>query len=358
MANTIKVGKGSSKYEVIISKNALTKSNLAPQIKSSKNILIVTDSGIPKKYIKELKAKISNNKNIYTHELPQGETSKSANEYLNLLEKLAKLKFDRSDLMIALGGGMVGDITGFTAASYLRGIDFIQIPTSLLAQVDSSVGGKTAINIERGKNLVGAFYNPKLVLISTSFLETLPNNQFRSGLGEIVKYSLLGNKKIRSILENNSKEIQKKDPIVMENLVSESIMTKAKIVTKDEKENGIRAILNLGHTFGHAIEAFKKYKGITHGQAVIYGIQIIARISYLEGLIDQSKYKDLDNTIHSLKLDTDFQKFKYQDLKKFIMNDKKVIGGKLNLIMLDENLNGFKTNKFDSKNLPKAFKLN
>ena len=358
MANTIKVGKGSSKYEVIISKNALTKSNLAPQIKSSKNILIVTDSGIPKKYIKELRAKISNNKNIYTHELPQGETSKSANEYLNLLEKLAKLKFDRSDLMIALGGGMVGDITGFTAASYLRGIDFIQIPTSLLAQVDSSVGGKTAINIERGKNLVGAFYNPKLVLISTSFLETLSNNQFRSGLGEIVKYSLLGNKKIRSILENNSKEIQKKDPIVMENLISESIKTKAKIVTKDEKENGIRAILNLGHTFGHAIEAFKKYKGITHGQAVIYGIQIIARISYLEGLIDQSKYKDLDNTIHSLELDTDFQKFKYQDLKKFIMNDKKVIGGKLNLIMLDKNLNGFKTNKFDSKNLPKAFKLN
>ena len=358
MANTIKVGKGSSKYEVIISKNALTKSNLAPQIKSSKNILIVTDSGIPKKYIKELKAKISNNKNIYTHELPQGETSKSANEYLNLLEKLAKLKFDRSDLMIALGGGMVGDITGFTAASYLRGIDFIQIPTSLLAQVDSSVGGKTAINIERGKNLVGAFYNPKLVLISTSFLETLPNNQFRSGLGEIVKYSLLGNKKIRSILENNSKEIQKKDPTVMENLVSESIKTKAKIVTKDEKENGIRAILNLGHTFGHAIEAFKKYKGITHGQAVIYGIQIIARISYLEGLIDESKYKDLDNTIHSLKLDTDFQKFKYQDLKKFIMNDKKVTGGKLNLIMLDKNLNGFKTNKFDSKNLSKAFKLN
>ena len=358
MANAIKVGKGSSKYEVIISKNALTKSNLAPQIKSSKNILIVTDSGIPKKYIKELKAKVSNNKNIYTHELPQGETSKSANEYLNLLEKLAKLKFDRSDLMIALGGGMVGDITGFTAASYLRGIDFIQIPTSLLAQVDSSVGGKTAINIERGKNLVGAFYNPKLVLISTSFLETLPNNQFRSGLGEIVKYSLLGNKKIRSILENNSKEIQKKDPIVMENLVSESIKTKAKIVTKDEKENGVRAILNLGHTFGHAIEAFKKYKGITHGQAVIYGIQIIARISYLEGLLDQSKYKDLDNTIHSLELDTDFQKFKYQDLKKFIMNDKKVTQGKLNLIMLDKNLNGFKTNKFDSKNLPKAFKLN
>jgi len=358
MANTIKVGKGSSKYEVIISKNALTKSNLAPQIKSSKNILIVTDSGIPKKYIKELRAKISNNKNIYTHELPQGETSKSANEYLNLLEKLAKLKFDRSDLMIALGGGMVGDITGFTAASYLRGIDFIQIPTSLLAQVDSSVGGKTAINIERGKNLVGAFYNPKLVLISTSFLETLSNNQFRSGLGEIVKYSLLSNKKIRSILENNSKEIQKKDPIVMENLISESIKTKAKIVTKDEKENGIRAILNLGHTFGHAIEAFKKYKGITHGQAVIYGIQIIARISYLEGLIDQSKYKDLDNTIHSLELDTDFQKFKYRDLKKFIMNDKKVTQGKLNLIMLDKNLNGFKTNKFDSKNLSKAFKLN
>ena len=355
MANTIKVGKGSSKYEVIISKNALTKSNLAPQIKSSKNILIVTDSGIPKKYIKELKAKISNNKNIYTHELPQGETSKSANEYLNLLEKLAKFKFDRSDLMIALGGGMVGDITGFTASSYLRGINFIQIPTTLLAQVDSSVGGKTAINIKQGKNLIGSFYNPTLVLISTQFLETLSDEEYKSGLGEVTKYAFIGNSKLYKFIQKNAEKIKLKKLNVLEEIIEESIKTKSKIVTNDEKENGIRAILNFGHTFGHAIEAHNKYKGLSHGAAVTLGMVIAAKISFFEGHIKSYQLDDMINLLESLDLKIDYSKYSFNDLSGYILNDKKVSQGKLNLILINEKGQAFKTNKYNLNSLRKAF---
>ena len=147
--------------------------------------------------------------------------------------------------MIALGGGVVGDVTGFCAATYLRGIDYIQIPTTLLAQVDSSVGGKTAINTAHGKNLIGSFYNPKFVLISTSFLDTLPLNQFKSGLGEVVKYAFIGNSKLRKIIRDNPKKILSKDEKVLKLIIEESIKTKSQVVTKDEKEQGVRAILNL-----------------------------------------------------------------------------------------------------------------
>ena len=206
--------------------------------------------------------------------------------------------------------------------------------------------------------MVGAFYNPKLVLVSTSFLETLTNDEFNSGLGEIFKYSYLGNKKIRSILKNKASKVTEREPKVMEDLIVESIKTKSRIVTEDEKENGIRAILNLGHTFGHAIEAKCGYKNIPHGQAVIYGMQIIARISFLEGLIEKINYIEMDQILNSLNLDTNFQKFKYAELKPYLMNDKKVSSGKLNLILLNSGLTGYKTDKFDPSNFSKAFKLN
>ena len=188
----------------------------------------------------------------------------------------------RDSCLLALGGGMVGDITGFCAATYLRGIPYIQIPTTLLSQVDSSVGGKTAINIKQGKNLVGAFNNPALVLISTNYLSTLPKKEFKSGLGEIVKYAFIKNKKLYKLLELNGNKVLKKEPKILEEIITESIKTKAKIVTEDEKEQGIRAILNFGHTFGHAIEAYEKYKGITHGEAITLGMVIALRISLLE----------------------------------------------------------------------------
>ena len=268
-------------------------------------------------------------------------------------EKLSTYKFDRSDCILAFGGGVVGDLAGFAASTYLRGIDYIQVPTTLLSQVDSSVGGKTAINIDAGKNLVGAFYNPKCVLINIDYLNSLSDKQFLSGMAEVAKYAYIGNKKIKKIIENEAIKIKNKNSHILSMLIEESIKTKAKIVTKDEKESGVRAILNFGHTFGHAIEAKNKFNLISHGQAVAYGMVIAGKISLLEGLINEKYLNTLIANLDKIGLDTDISKFKYQELKKYIENDKKVSEGKLNLILID-NRKAFKTNKFNPKNLQAA----
>jgi 3-dehydroquinate synthase len=354
MAKIVSVGRGPTKYDVIIAKNALNKKNLSTRLRNTSKVLIVTDSGIPKKYIKELKIILDKQK-VHLHTIKEGEKSKSFNTYTNILEKLADLKFDRSDCMIALGGGVVGDITGFCAASYLRGISFIQIPTTLLAQVDSSVGGKTAINIKQGKNLVGAFYNPSLVLISTKYLETLSKDNYKSGLGEITKYALIGNKRLYKFMQLNAEKIKLKKLSVLEEIIEESVKTKAKIVTSDEREKGLRAILNFGHTFGHAIEAHSKYKGISHGAAVTLGMVIAAKISFYEGYIRAYQLDDMINLIESLGLNIDYSKYSYEDLKGYILNDKKVSKGKLNLILINNKGKAFKTDQYKIDTLRKAF---
>ena len=350
----ISVGKGETKYNIHISGNNFPKAILNKHLKNKNKILIITDDGIPKNHIKKLKNTI-NNKNVYIFSLKSGEKSKSFSSYQKILNKLFELKFDRSDIVIAFGGGVVGDITGFSAATYMRGIKYIQIPTTLLAQVDSSVGGKTAINVAQGKNLVGAFYNPSLVIVSTYFLNTLSDEEFKSGLGEVVKYALIGNKKLRSIIERNSQQIISREESVLKSIIEESIKTKSKIVTKDEKENGIRAILNFGHTFGHAIEAYKNYKGITHGAAITLGMVIASRISFYEGYIKNYQLDNVVNLISSIGLRTDYSKYNYIQLKKYIKSDKKIKNGKLNLVLIDKNFNAFTTSKFDNKNILRAF---
>ena len=350
----ISVGKGETKYNIHISGNNFPKAILNKYLKNKNKILIITDDGIPKNYIKKLK-NIINDKNVYIFSLKSGEKSKSFSSYQKILNKLFELKFDRSDIVIAFGGGVVGDITGFSAATYMRGIKYIQIPTTLLAQVDSSVGGKTAINVTQGKNLVGAFYNPSLVIVSTYFLNTLSDEEFKSGLGEVVKYALIGNKKLRSIIERNSQQIISREESVLKSIIEESIKTKSKIVTKDEKENGIRAILNFGHTFGHAIEAYKNYKGITHGAAITLGMVIASRISFYEGYIKNYQLDNVVNLISSIGLRTDYSKYNYIQLKKYIKSDKKIKNGKLNLVLIDKNFNAFTTSKFNNKNILRAF---
>ena len=350
----ISVGKGETKYNIHISGNNFPKAILNKHLKNKNKILIITDDGIPKNHIKKLKNAI-NNKNVYIFSLKSGEKSKSFSSYQKILNKLFELKFDRSDIVIAFGGGVVGDITGFSAATYMRGIKYIQIPTTLLAQVDSSVGGKTAINVAQGKNLVGAFYNPSLVIVSTYFLNTLSDEEFKSGLGEVVKYALIGNKKLRSIIERNAQKIISREESVLKSIIEESIKTKSKIVTKDEKENGIRAILNFGHTFGHAIEAYKNYKGITHGAAITLGMVIASRISFYEGYIKNYQLDNVINLISSIGLRTDYSKYNYIQLKKYIKSDKKIKNGKLNLVLIDKNFNAFTTSKFDNKNILRAF---
>ena len=353
MAKVIKVGKKDSQYDVHIFNKNINKASLVRALKSNNKVLIITDSGIPKRYLNDLKFILRPLKKLYVQEIPQGESSKSYSSLMLIHEKLSTYKFDRSDCILAFGGGVIGDLAGFAASTYLRGIDYIQVPTTLLSQVDSSVGGKTAINIDAGKNLVGAFYNPKCVLINIDYLNSLSDKQFLSGIAEVAKYAYIGNKKIKKIIENEAIKIKNKNSHILSMLIEESIKTKARIVTKDEKESGIRAILNFGHTFGHAIEAKNKFNLISHGQAVAYGMVIAGKISLLEGLINQKYLNTLIANLDKIGLDTDISKFKYQELKKYIENDKKVSEGKLNLILID-NKKAFKTNKFNPKNLQAA----
>jgi len=354
MAKELFAGQRKNKYKILISKEAISRKNIAPLLKEHKKTLIITDDGVPQKIVKKVKAACKPSTKVFEIILQQGEKAKSIQNFQKILNFLAESNFDRTDLIIAVGGGVVGDISGYVASSYLRGIPFIQIPTTLLAQVDSSVGGKTAINISAGKNLVGAFYNPKGVIIDTSVLKTLSNREFKAGLAEVIKYALIKNKSLFSLLKRHPKEILLMHHKIIEEIIFASIHTKAQIVTQDEKENGIRAILNFGHTFGHAIEAHGKYKKILHGEAVAKGMKIASRISYLESLISEKDHKKVIALLEMFEFDLSLNQYNYEELKPYILRDKKIKAGRLNLVLLNQLSNATVTSAFDTKNLKKA----
>ena len=354
MAKELFAGQRKNKYRIVISKNAISKKNLAPLLKNHNKTLLISDDGVPSKIVREVAAGCKPSTKVFKIILKHGEQAKSVQNFQKILNFLADNNFDRTDLIVAVGGGVVGDISGFVASSYLRGIQFIQIPTTLLAQVDSSVGGKTAINILSGKNLVGAFYNPKGVIIDTNVLHSLPNRQLKAGLAEVIKYAFIQNKALFSLLKKYPKKILSKDHKIIEEIIFLSLQTKARIVTKDEKENGIRAILNFGHTFGHAIEAHGKYKKILHGEAVAKGMRIASKISYLENLISEKEYEEVIALLQKYEFDLSVDQYKYRELKPYIFRDKKIKAGKLNLILLNKLSNALVTNAFDAKNLQKG----
>ena len=354
MAKEILVGKKDLKYKIFISKNAISKKNLGPLLKDHNKVLIISDNGVPSGIRNKVQSIAKNFSKVFLVILTKGEQSKSIQNFQKILNFLADNNFDRTDIIIAVGGGVVGDISGYVASSYLRGIQFVQIPTTLLAQVDSSVGGKTAINISAGKNLVGAFYNPKRVLIDISVLNSLPEREYKAGLAEVVKYALIKNKYLFSLLKNNPQKIILMNKNIIEDVIFESIKTKAEIVSKDEKENGIRALLNFGHTFGHAIEAHGKYKKILHGEAVAKGMFIASKISYLEGHISQKYFNIIKDLLDTYKFDLSVSQYQYKDLKPFILRDKKVRSGRLNLVLLGGPSKAIITSSFDSNNLKKS----
>jgi len=354
MAKELHAGKGPGRYKILIGKNSLSKKNLIPLIKGHAKTLIITDSGVPKTIIQAAKVICSAHTKVFQLIIPQGEKSKSLKTFQDVITFLIAKNFDRSDVIIALGGGVVGDLAGFVASAYLRGIPFIQIPTTLLSQVDSSVGGKTAINVPHGKNLVGAFYNPKGVIIDTSSLSSLPKKEFNAGLAEVIKYGLIKNRMLLEILITKIQLIQSLNPRLIETIIYESIATKSQIVTKDEKENGIRAILNFGHTIGHAIEGYHNYKNILHGEAVAKGMLAASKISCLEGMITQEEYLKIKKLLSDYEFDLEMDQYKYSQLKPFILRDKKVQQGSLNLVLLDGVSNAISTNTFDPINLKKS----
>ena len=261
--------------------------------------------------------------------LKDGEKEKNFKNLEKILNKALKIKLTRKDVIIAIGGGVVGDIAGFAASTYMRGIDFVQIPTTLLACVDSSVGGKTAIDTKFGKNLIGAFYQPKAVFINPKFLKTLDNRQFKTGLGEVVKYSFIEksckhNEELNLInfLTEKSEQILERNEKTLAQLIEICIKLKISVVEKDEKESDLRRILNFGHTYGHAVEKITNYKKYTHGEAVVAGIQFAFELALKKNLIDKN-YKFLAEDILKKFNFTQIPKFKMKKITELMQMDKK-----------------------------------
>lgn len=256
--------------------------------------------------------------------LPDGEQYKNSATLNLIYDGLVDASLDRGSFLLALGGGVVGDMAGFAAASYLRGIPFVQLPTTLLSQVDSSVGGKTGINHPRGKNLIGAFYQPKGVLIDVATLDTLPEREYLCGLGEIIKYGAVLDGDFFSFLEENAGRLLSRDKDALIQAVSRSCAIKAKVVAQDEREGGVRAVLNYGHTLGHAVETLTGYKRYLHGEAVAIGMVQAARISQHYGFCNQGDRDRIEALVEALGLPAELPSFPARDYQEALSHDKKV----------------------------------
>lgn len=264
---------------------------------------------------------------------PGGEDHKNLTTVGTLTEKMVELGLDRHSTVIALGGGIPGDVAGFAASIYMRGIRYIQVPTTLLAQVDSSVGGKTGVNLPQGKNLVGTFHQPSLVFIDVSFIKTLPEREYLTGLAEVIKYGIIWDSGFFGFLEQNQSAIGSRDQECLQQIVHRCCAIKADIVAQDETEGGIRALLNLGHTFGHALEALTGYRRYNHGEAVAIGIVLAARLAAESGVLSSSDHDRIQNLIVSLGLPTTYERLVSSDIINQMRKDKKSVGGQLQLVL-------------------------
>ncbi len=263
------------------------------------------------------------------------EENKSMEEIERLLNAAIDAQCDRKSIFVALGGGIVGDMTGFASAIFMRGIDFIQVPTTLLAMVDSSVGGKTGVNLSGGKNLAGAFHQPKAVLIDVAFLETLPEREIRNGLGEIVKYGVGLSSGLFEKLEKNAEALNALDLDVYRDIIYDCCEIKCRIVQEDEKENGVRALLNLGHTFGHAIEAVSNFE-VTHGEGVAIGLCCAGEMALRLGLWQKDEFARMRELMDKLHLPSKIAAdWKFDDMLKIMLHDKKAENGSLKFILPD-----------------------
>ena len=328
------------KYPILIGNNLLR--NLSKILKKNSiefnQCLLIVDKKVPKKKLSEILYSLKK-QNIFTLFFDANEKNKNQEKVNNILKILLKKNFSRHDCLITVGGGITGDVGGFAASLFKRGLKFINIPTTLLSQVDSSIGGKTGINTIARKNLIRSFYQPKIVISDCKFLRSLPRREIICGYGEILKHSLIKNKNFYDYLNKNaSKVLQLKSPFI-EKAIYKSCVIKKNVVEKDEKEKGIRKILNFGHTFAHAYEAALGYsKKLNHGEAVILGIDSATKFSFEKKLIKKNEYKSIILHIKKLKLPSNIkQYFSSKDLNKilsFMVKDKKNISEKINLILL------------------------
>ncbi len=337
--NKILVPLSNNSYEVIIKRgiiNNIGKELTRIGINKDKKILIVSNKEISNLFGEKILNNLKTN-NFYAEifNIKAGESHKNLASLTDIYNVAFEIGLDRNSLMIALGGGIVGDVTGFAAATWLRGIEYIQIPTTLLSMVDSSVGGKTAVNHPKGKNLIGAFYQPKAVFIDPETLVTLPKREFNAGMAEVIKYGIIKDKTLFEYLEslNNRDKILKLEDDSLIQIINKSIQTKACIVSEDEKENGIRAILNYGHSFGHVIENLCGYGEYLHGEAISIGMRIAGDIATEKNLWSKEDSIRQNCLIESYGLPTQIPKIKKNEVIKILMGDKKVRDGKMRFIL-------------------------
>lgn len=305
---------------------------LLPELVNAAQVVIISNPTVAARYLEPVMA-------LFTHKpisflLPDGEAYKSLSSFEQIMSFLLEQKCSRDLVLVALGGGVIGDITGFAAACFQRGVRFIQIPTTLLSQVDSSVGGKTAVNHPLGKNMIGAFKQPAQVLINTQVLTTLPPREFAAGMAEVVKYALLGDAKFAAWLSDNATAIAAQEPAVLAEMIKHCCQMKADIVSRDETEQGERALLNLGHTFGHAIEAFLGYGSWLHGEAVAVGMVMAATLAHSRGWLSDEALAQTEALIACFNLPLQAPKGMHiTDFLPYMKTDKKVKDGKMRFVL-------------------------
>lgn len=335
MSNRIEVKTTKEMYEIVLENNF---DKLTEELKNinlcDKKVCIISDDMVYPIYGNELKELLSTiNIEVYAYTIKNGEEHKNLETVEGIYEFLIKNHLNRYDYLVALGGGVVGDITGFTAATYLRGIDFIQIPTTLLAQVDSSIGGKTGVDVKAYKNMVGAFYMPKLVYTNLSTLSTLDERQFYSGFAEAMKSAIIKNANYYEWLIENMYEITAKDISVLEELVYQSCNIKKLIVEKDPYEQGDRALLNLGHTIGHAIEKNKNFS-LLHGECVALGCIAAAYISWKKELLFMDEYYEIRDMFVPFNLPISIEDINPEEILKLTKSDKKMDNEGIKFILI------------------------
>lgn len=310
-----------------------------------KQILIVTQKRIADYYLPALQLALQDF-HCDVIFLPEGEQHKNLSAWQKILDELARQQHERSTTLIALGGGIVGDITGFAAACYQRGVNYLQIATTLIAQVDSAIGGKTAVNHALGKNRIGVFHQPQCVISDISLLQTLSQREYKAGLAEVIKYALIQDAEFFVWLENNMNALLARDSHALLHAIAVSTAIKTQIVMQDEFDRGVRCLLNFGHTFGHALEAANAYQGILHGEAVLHGMAIAVDLSAKFNGLDAVSAERIMRLLTMIDLEDSFVEFPDSlELIRWMKHDKKVTNGKINLILLREIGNAEKTDE-------------
>jgi len=332
---TLQVDLGPASYPITIGSGLLTDRNLLDAQIPGRDLLIVTNTTVAKLYLAKLAGSFSQ-RHIAECILPDGEQHKTLQTAGWVLDALVANKMNRDATVLALGGGVVGDIAGFAASCYQRGIGYVQMPTTLLAQVDSSVGGKTGVNHSGGKNLIGAFYQPQAVIADTDALNTLPDRELKSGLAEVIKHGVVWDPMLFAWLEKEIPQLLARDTDALTYAIGRSCEIKATVVARDEREHNLRAILNFGHTFGHAIEAATSYEKYLHGEAVALGMIIAADLSCRLGMIDAAIKERLRDILARAGLPIEAPRIGAARAYELMQMDKKVLGGTIRLVLLEK----------------------